>query len=451
MPIEGGYDFVNKDSNPMDDEGHGTWCAGIVAAVNNDIGVIGANPDASLFGVKVLDSSGSSYVSDLVAGIEWSVNNGMNIISMSLGAIRGSKSLKNACNNAYNKGLLLVAAAGNSGNSKGVGNTVEYPARYGSVIAVSATNKNDERPSWSSTGPDVELAAPGVDIYSTSWNDIYATGSGTSASCPHVSGTAALVWANYSDYTNKEVRDKLNNTAEDIGPNGKDKWFGYGLVDAEAAARLISEPSVSWVNPKDGDTVSGSVAIQIDASDAQDPEGSLTVEWNVDGESWKSATYVSGTGYYENTWDTTGVSDGSHTLEARATDSDGNVSKTSITVNVSKEGGGNKMYVWDISWRETGPHLRATVTILVDSDGDGNAESTDDPVSDASVDFTLTNQRTSDSQSYGGTTDSEGKVKFTWKHASSGIYEGKVTELTHSTYTWNSSLDNDNPDTYKVK
>jgi subtilisin len=232
---KGGYDFVNNDDDPMDDHGHGTHCAGIVAAEDNDIGVIGVAPEAYLYGVKVLNSGGSGYVSDVIAGIQWSIANGMQVISMSLGSDSDSTSLHNACNAAYNAGVVLVAAAGNDGNRWGSGDNVDYPARYDSVIAVAATDSNDNRASWSSTGPAVELSAPGVNIYST-YRGGYTTLSGTSMACPHVTGTAALVWYAYPNYTNTQVRQRLQGTAEDLGTTGRDTWYGYGLVDAEQAA-----------------------------------------------------------------------------------------------------------------------------------------------------------------------------------------------------------------------
>jgi len=137
-------------------------------------------------------------------------------------------------------------------------------------------------------------------------------------------------------------------------------------------------------------------------------------------------------------------------LDARAIDSTGNTGAApQITVTVANEAGG--MYVWDISFRETGPHLKATVTILADSDADGLAESSDDPVSDATVYFTLTNQDTGESQSYTGTTDSKGQVEFQWKFVPAGEYKAEVTDVTHSSYTWNSALDADNPDYYTVQ
>lgn len=250
----GGYNFVNNNADPMDDNGHGTHVAGIVAAEDNDFGVIGVAPEAYLYGVKVLDRNGSGYFSDVIAGIDWSVQNGMQVISMSLGANTGSDALKAACDNAYNAGVLLVAAAGNDGNHLGTGDSVDYPARYESVIAVAATDSSSSntRASWSSTGPAVELSAPGVIINSTLFGGAYGTKSGTSMAAPHVSGTAALVFksdetawklAGYTNgdgiWTNIEVRNVLDNTADNLGAPGRDNLYGYGLVDADEAAPPI--------------------------------------------------------------------------------------------------------------------------------------------------------------------------------------------------------------------
>ena len=232
---KGGYDFVNGDSDPMDDNGHGTHCAGIVAAEDNDIRVIGVAPEAYLYGVKVLNSGGSGLWSDVIAGIEWSVDNDMQIISMSLGD-GDLESVEAACDAAYAAGIVVVAAAGNSGNPAGRGDNVGYPAAYSSVIAVAATDSQDERARWSSTGPDVELAAPGVSIYSTILNDNYGYKSGTSMACPHVTGTAALVKEAYPEWTNVQIREQLQITADDLGASGLDNLYGWGLVDADEAA-----------------------------------------------------------------------------------------------------------------------------------------------------------------------------------------------------------------------
>jgi subtilisin family serine protease len=236
-----GYDFVNGDDNPMDDNiyGHGTHVAGIIAAEDNGFGVVGVAPEASLYALKVLDSNGSGYVSDVILAIQWATdpnNNGyaedrLDIINMSLGADRGNIFLKWACNLAYRDGLLLVAAAGNYGS-------VVYPAAYSSVVAVSATDDNDNLAYFSSTGSKVELAAPGDNIYSTC-NGSYDWMSGTSMASPHVAGTAALVWAANPTWSNDDVRYQLQNTAEDLGLLSTEQ--GYGLVDAAKAVGVDTD------------------------------------------------------------------------------------------------------------------------------------------------------------------------------------------------------------------
>jgi subtilisin family serine protease len=240
-----GYDFVNSDSDPMDDNGHGTHVAGIIAAEDNSEGVVGVAPEAELYALKVLDEKGSGYVSDVVAAIMWATdpnNDGntddrMDVINMSLGGPYNSWLLDAACLLAYYQDkLILVAAAGNSGNPPGRGDNVGYPAAYDSVIAVAATDQSDGRARWSSTGSELELSAPGVNIYSTYLNNDYETLSGTSMASPHVAGTAALVWAKNPTWSNDAVRTQLQNTADDLGATGVDSKYGYGLVDADEAA-----------------------------------------------------------------------------------------------------------------------------------------------------------------------------------------------------------------------
>jgi len=214
-----------------DDNGHGSHVAGIVAAVDNEIGVIGVAPQASLWAVKVLDKGGSGYISDVIAGIEWSITNGMDVINMSLGASSDIQAMHDAVDFAYTAGIVVVASAGNSGDGDGATNEVGYPAKYSSVIAVAATAYDDSTPTWSSEGAEVAVAAPGVNIRST-WNDgLYNTKSGTSMASPHVAGTVALMLG--SGILSVEVRTILQTTADDLGDVGFDNFYGYGLVDVE--------------------------------------------------------------------------------------------------------------------------------------------------------------------------------------------------------------------------
>lgn len=231
--IVGGRNFVAKGTtvDPAkwdDDNGHGTHVAGTIAAVDNAIGVVGVAPSASLLAAKVLNRQGSGYLSDVIAGVDYCVQNGAKVVSMSLGTSSDVQTVHAAVDAAYASGVLLVAAAGND-----YGGAVSYPAAYDSVVAVSATDNADNLAAFSNVGPQVELAAPGVSVLSTYKGGGYATLSGTSMATPHVSGAAALAWEANPLLSNAEVRALLQSTADDLGAVGKDNLFGYGLVDAE--------------------------------------------------------------------------------------------------------------------------------------------------------------------------------------------------------------------------
>lgn len=235
LNVKGGFSVFTDSANldPFyDGSGHGTHVAGTVAAVDNNLGVIGVARHADLYAVKVLNNSGSGSYEGIAKGIEWSIQNGMDIINMSLGGSSSSAILEQFCNLAYEEGILLVAAAGNSGTRAGRNDTVGYPAKYASVMAVAATDQNDKRASFSSTGPAVEISAPGVGILSTTPNNNYASYNGTSMASPHVAAVAALVWQAKPDLTNVELRQLLNETAKDLGIATQ---YGNGLVQAAVA------------------------------------------------------------------------------------------------------------------------------------------------------------------------------------------------------------------------
>jgi hypothetical protein len=228
---QGGFDFVNNDNDPMDDHYHGTHVAGIVSAMCNQMGVIGVAPEANLHALKVLDSAGGGYASYIISALEWCIDKGIDVANMSLGSYMPSRALQKACDRAYNSGVLLVAAAGNDGSSR-----VTYPAKYDSVIAVSAIDQLDNPALFSNYGNQIELAAPGVYILSTVPGGGYAYANGTSMAAPHVTGTAALIISGGFAVGANAVRDRLNSSSEDLGAPGMDIFFGSGLVDAEEAA-----------------------------------------------------------------------------------------------------------------------------------------------------------------------------------------------------------------------
>src|SRR3989344_2661123 len=222
LSIAGGYSVVSADYN--DNNGHGTSVSGVIAALSDNEGLIGVSPAVDLYTVKIMESSSGS-LSDAIAGVEWAIDNNMDIISMSFGIESYSQIFKEVLQEAYDNGILLVAASGNGGTDN-----ILYPAKYSSVIAVGATNENDDLASFSSYGFEQELVAPGVDINSTDLGNGYNTASGTSMSAPHVTGVAALIKSFNKSLTNIEIRNKLRNDALDLGEAGKDDMFGYGLV-----------------------------------------------------------------------------------------------------------------------------------------------------------------------------------------------------------------------------
>ena len=238
----GGYNFVENNDDTKDLNGHGSHVAGIIGAEDNDIGVVGVAPQAYLYSVKVLSFDSTGTTSDILSGIEWSVENGMQVINMSLGSEDNSISVSRAIDNTYNAGVLIIAAAGNSGNAAGSGDNIDYPARYNSVVSVGATDIKDNRTRFSSTGPSLELSAPGDKILSTLNGNKYGVMSGTSMACPHVTGVAALIMSAEPGITNVRVRIRMQTTAQSMhsengGFKAKD-WYGYGIVDAVRSVSL---------------------------------------------------------------------------------------------------------------------------------------------------------------------------------------------------------------------
>lgn len=273
-----GYNFIDDNWLPMDDNingyddtgtwlpniytYHGTHVAGIVAAeINNNEGVAGL-AQIRLMAVKVMNDSGEGTDATVAAGLRWAVDNGARIVVMSLGVEGVSITLQNAVQYASNRGVTMVAAAGNSGTSY-----VSYPAAFPQVIAVGATDSTDRRASFSNFGDDLDVMAPGVQIYSTQGGGSYQYLSGTSAAAPHVAGVAAIMLSINPALTPEDIGDAINSTATDISRTGYDTSTGWGIVNAFEAVELVAMPTVTIT----------------DYPEYVEPNSTFSIEWLVSG------------------------------------------------------------------------------------------------------------------------------------------------------------------------
>ncbi|MBI2848693.1 MAG: S8 family serine peptidase [Chloroflexi bacterium] len=404
---KGGRDFVNNDSDPMDDNGHGTHVAGTIAARDDGIGVVGVAPEAQIYALKVLDATGGGSFSDVIAALQWAVDNNMHVTNNSYGSSGDPGPIvKAAFDNAAAAGVLHVAAAGNSGNVSGVGDNVGYPARWESVVAVAATRQDDSRASFSSTGPAVELAAPGYQINSTWLGGGYGAMSGTSMASPHVAGTAGLVIAsgitdaNGNGRINDEVRQRLDQTADDLGESGRDTKYGFGLVNAAKAAAppgpVNNPPTVTITSPTSGSSFPSGATISFGGTSNDPEDGDLTASlvWtsSLDGQIGTGGSFSKV------------LSDGSHAITASVADSGGKTGSASINITVGTPPPAPTLSVTvatDKTSYVNGKTVKITVTVK-----NGTT-----PISGAAVHLEITTAN-GNKVAADGTTDANGIAKF---------------------------------------
>jgi thermitase len=304
-----GYDWVNNDNDPLDDNGHGTHCAGTIGAVlNNAVGIAGV-AQVSIMAEKGLNSTGYGFETDLAVAIIDAVDMGARIVSASWGGDYDSFLIHDAVQYAYYYGVLVVAAAGNSNT-----NSKSYPAAYDEVVAVAATDQFDRKAAFSNWGSFIGVSAPGIDIYSTTptyhvalndegYNMSYDYMSGTSMACPQAAGVAALIWSRFPSASADWVRGQLSFTADDLGDAGFDVIHGAGRVNARKAVEqeplqhdmfLFRYDMPTLVQP--GDTVPMSVMVLNFGSSG---ESGVNVSLLVDGTIVDSAVvYVEGINYF---------------------------------------------------------------------------------------------------------------------------------------------------------
>ena len=342
-----GYDFYYNDSDPSDRDGHGTFVAGTIGqSSGNGVGVAGLAPDADILPVKVMSDGGYGSVSAIANGIVWATDQGADVINMSLGTMGSSETLRQACEYAYDRGVVVIAATGNEYAS-----SLNYPAKYDTVIAVGATRYDGRRSAYSNTGSGVELLAPGGDLSRDQNGDGYADGvlqetytqgqwtytfwEGTSMAAPHVAAAAALVIGAGVDKP-ADVRAILAETASDLGSAGYDTYHGYGRLNAGAAVELAAtgqwgtaEDETETVDDEADDTTTESGAPTISNVSGYVEGLRFTIQWTTN-EPASSHIDFEGYGTYGNDDLTTshsltftGQSGATYSLTLISTDSDG--------------------------------------------------------------------------------------------------------------------------------
>lgn len=236
--IADAHDFTQSASGPEDRNGHGTHIAGVIAARSNGTGVKGVAPESKLLIGKVLNENNVGTVDQLIAGLRWGIDQNADIISMSLGTYEKNPRLKDVIVEAFNKGIILVAGAGNEGTR----DFMRFPAQYSECIAVGSVDRNLARSRFSNGGPELDIMAPGEEVFSTYLNGLYAKLHGTSVAAPFVSGVCALILAKHrmSDSStainnSNDMREHLTKCATDVGSPGFDWESGHGLINPRKA------------------------------------------------------------------------------------------------------------------------------------------------------------------------------------------------------------------------
>jgi thermitase len=385
--------------------GHGTHVAGIIAAItNNGVGVAGLGYRCTIMNVKVLDDSGMGAYSWLVSGIVWAADNGAKIINLSLGAPYASSALEDAVNYAWGKGVVVVAAAGNNGDT-----TPMYPAYYTNCVAVAATDLNDALASFSNYGDWVDVAAPGVSVYSTLKDNGYGYKSGTSQASPHVAGLAALIFtvvgdSNGNGLLNDEVRSQIQATCDEIGVSG----IGSGRINAYRAVQT-------------GTATGASAGIVTDSDDGM-PIAGATVSDGV------RTSLTDASGQYI----ITGVPQGTYTLTASAAGYCGSSQVVSVVAEQTATADFAlpelpALWAQSTTFGVTGKNLRLNINVVSESGA----------VAGAQVAVQLTNGV--QNWNFAGTTDSSGTASFVVAKPPASSYVASVTAITLAGYTWDTT------------
>ncbi len=324
-----GWNAYDGNTNTADVFGHGTKVAGTAAAAsNNSLGIASVAWQCLIMPVRVSATDGTASYSTIASGLTWAADHGARVANISY-SVTNSSTVSSAAQYFRNKGGVVAVSAGNY-------STFDPAADNPNVLTVSATDPNDALYSWSNTGNNIDLAAPGC-VDAPARGGGYSSACGTSVSAPIVAGVAALVLSAQPGITADEVTSVLRQSADDLGAAGWDSTYGWGRVNAARAVGAsggtgpdTQPPTVSFASPANGATVSGTITVQVSASDNI---GVTSVTIAVDG----ATLCTLASAPYSCSWNTTTVANGAHTLSATAKDAAGNTGSASITVTVSNQ------------------------------------------------------------------------------------------------------------------
>lgn len=351
-----GYDYAYGDNDPYDGDGHGTHCAGVIAAeADNGIGVAGICPNCKIMPLKFLDDGGYGYTSDAILSIRFAMDNNANVLSNSWGSLGYSQALQDIINEAYEQGIVVIAAAGNDNSS-----VKHYPSSMQNVISVAATDHNDARASFSNYGNDIDVTAPGVKILSTFPVGAYLSPScneanhpnagygycvGTSMAAPQVAGIAGLIMSNNSTLNSDQVVERIYTAVDDLGSSGWDMYFGYGRVNAHYSVDTSLIPSYLSARityPLSNQLFGESISIKgfsfgsdfshyiVEVGYGQEPS-----EWQTIGITLENGGAMPVLDDILGYFDSTGLEPGTWTIRLSVYDSVGSVSQASVGVSVS--------------------------------------------------------------------------------------------------------------------
>lgn len=267
LHVTAGYNFIDNNTDFDDDNGHGSHVAGIIAAGQKDQGMIGVAPDVDLYVGKTMDEHGQGYYSSLIKGIEWAIDEDVDIINFSIGGDRYSSQLRRAIEVAADHDIVLVGAAGNKGIEANATSTVEYPAKFTEVIAVAATDSNDLRAPFSGYGPEVDVAAPGVNIKSTHMGTSYAQKSGTSMAAPFVTGMVAIMKEASPSKSAIEIKEQLLEWTKPLGTSTPNHYTGHGRIQFPTTILLEELPPEPVKS------------IKTDVIAINEQEAAITIKW----------------------------------------------------------------------------------------------------------------------------------------------------------------------------